>query len=410
MADQNSTKSDAGVLMCAATATSPQDAMSVPKDAYANAQLALFQSFLTNSEDQRSGLSNAVPLWDSIPRYSIPRQRMNSLRTAEGFLDVFDLSFTLGGRTIIARIHPARVITQSGKRLSYYPGEREEIIEHALRRLATEQNSGFFDSPSYRSGVRFSLHQLRSEIARCGHTMRYDQLKEGLDVLSGSTIEIIAENADGEKAFAKSAYLVSLTGITRREYDSDRSARWTCQFHPLITQAIDRVTYRQFNYDRLMKCTTRLSRWLFTQLVLKYTQAAVSNTFDMRFSTIHRDSAQLSGYARIRDAITAVDEAFEQQKSLGTLLHVKKTELRGRRKKIEDVVYTLYPSPEFVREQKAANRRASGASAEPAACSSDQPAGPARASLPRTAGPSSGPQALDRPLADMAQRLRKSAG
>ena len=35
-----------------------------------------------------------------------------------------------------------------------------------------------------------------------------------------------------------------------------------------------------------MRCTTRLSRWLTGQLVLKYTQAALSNSFEMRYSTI----------------------------------------------------------------------------------------------------------------------------
>jgi len=51
------------------------------------------------------------------------------------------------------------------------------------------------------------------------------------------------------------------------------------------------VTYRQFNYQRLMKCSTQLARWLIGQLVLKYTQAALINSFEMRYSTIKRDSA-----------------------------------------------------------------------------------------------------------------------
>ncbi len=43
---------------------------------------------------------------------------------------------------------------------------------------------------------------------------------------------------------------------------------------------------------------------------------------------------------------------------------VSKAEQRGRRAKLEDVVYTLYPSREFTTEQKAANRRKLDAEAD----------------------------------------------
>lgn len=53
----------------------------VPAEAYSNKQLTLFQTFLANTGDQREALSNAIDIWDSIPRYAVTRMRMNSLRT-----------------------------------------------------------------------------------------------------------------------------------------------------------------------------------------------------------------------------------------------------------------------------------------------------------------------------------------
>ena len=129
------------------------------------------------------------------------------------------------------------------------------------------------------------------------------------------------------------------------------------QFHPLITDSIQKITYRQFNYKRLMNCRTQLARWLIGQLVLKYTQAALTNSFEMRHSTIKRDSALLSGYKQERQAIAALDGAWTEVKELGVLTSFKKNEQRGSRAKLEDVIYTLYPSPQFTAEQKAANRR-----------------------------------------------------
>lgn len=329
----------------------------IAEDAFANRQLSLFQGFLANTNDQREALSNAVDLWDSIPRYAISRVRMGAMRTAEGFLPVMELPFNYRGRPLKATIYPAQVKNKDGDRISFYPSAREELIEHALRKISAEQQIGFFDEPTYRSGARFSLHQLRKELEQQGHSLRYDELTEGLDILSLSSIEIVATNDDGDEAFTRSTYLTALTGVKRKDYDADREKRWIAQFHPLVTRSIDQVTYRQFNYQRLMRCSTQLARWLIGQLVLKYTQAAMLNSFEMRYSTIKRDSALLNGYKLERQAIAALDSAWDELKSLGTLARLTKTEQRGPRRKLEDVTYTLYPTSEFATEQKAANRR-----------------------------------------------------
>ena len=326
-------------------------------DAFANRQLSLFQGFLANTTNEREALSNAVDLWDSIPRYAISRIRMNAMRTAEGFLAVMELPFHYRGRELTARIYPAQVKGADEKWMSYYPSAREELVEHALRKISTEQNAGFFDQPSYRSGAKFSLYQLRQELEQQGHSLRYDELTQALDILSLSSIEIEGTTDEGDEAFARSTYLAALSGVRRKDYEADRSAKWAAQFHPLVTQSIDQVTYRQFNYQRLMRCTTQLSRWLIGQLVLKYTQAALTNSFEMRYSTIKRDSALLNGYRLERQAVAALDAAWQELKALGALSIVKKAEQRGTRAKLEDVSYTLFPTREFTAEQKAANRR-----------------------------------------------------
>ncbi len=336
-------------------------------EARANQQLSLFQSLLANTGIERGELSHAIDLWDSIPRYSISRARMNTLRTAEGFLESLEIPFRYRGHDFTAVIHPARVKGRDGQRVSYYPSAREELVEHALRKIAIDSQAGFFDTVDYRSGVSFSLHTLRKELENQGHSLRYDEIIEALDILALSNIEVVTINKDGDETFARSTYLAALSGVKRKDYDADRSARWAAQFHPMVTRSIDRVTYRQFNYQRLMRCRSQLARWLLSQLVLKYTQAALTNYFEVRYSTIKRDSALLGGYARERDAVAAVDVAWKELQErpepeetdipAPALLSVKKAEQRGKRGKLEDVIYTLYPSPEFSAEQKAANRR-----------------------------------------------------
>ena len=335
----------------------------IPEAAFGAQQLCLFQTFLANTDDQREALSNAIDFWDAVPRYSVSRARMESMRTKDGFLDVLELPFEYGQKQYTARIYPARIRTSdtAGGGLSYYPSAREELIEHALRKLACDQQSGFLDQSetSGRSGVRFSLYRLRRELEAQGHALRYDQLVSGLDILSLSTIEIDSRGGDGEELFARSAYLPGLVGVRRHEYDADREARWFAHFHPLVTQSIQCASFRQFNYRRLMSCHTQLARWLLCLLVLKYRQASPLQCFSVRFRTIRRDSGLLEGYARARDAVAKVDEAWSELEELGVLSAVDRIEQRGQRMKLEDVNYSVRATLGFAAEQKAANRRSS---------------------------------------------------
>mgnify|MGYP000867452471 CR=1 FL=1 len=108
---------------------------------------------------------------------------------------------------------------------------------------------------------------------------------------------------------------------------------------------------------------------------------------------IKRDSALLHGYKRERDAVAALDEAWDELKALGALALVKKAEQRGARAKLEDVTYTLFPSREFSAEQKAANRRQSDARL---------------AGTPLQQHPANGQQSL-RPLLDQTHDARSLA-
>jgi len=62
--------------------------------------------------------------------------------------------------------------------------------------------------------------------------------------------------------------------------------------------SIDALTYRQFNYAQMMIIGHSLRRWLHKQLSLKFTFASMITPFEMRYSTIKRDSALLDGYER----------------------------------------------------------------------------------------------------------------
>jgi hypothetical protein len=320
-------------------------------------QLDLFRSFLCNREDERERLSNTFDLWDSVPRYAVSRQQMDKIRKEKGFLSLQQVTFQYRGRLIEIRIQAARIFDEKTRtETDYYPSANEELIEDALRKIAADQQNAFFDRANFRSGVVFTLHMLREELKKRGHTRSYQQIVLSLQILARSTIEIRSADGQGE-GFTVSSYFSGLSAVSRNKLDDDPQAKWVVQFHPLVTQEIDTLTYRQYNYAQMMSHNTQLARWLHKQLSLKFTFASLLTPFEMRYSTIKRDSALLEHYALERQKIQALDKSLDELKTAGVLLKIEKNPVLGARGKIDDVIYTLFPSSDFTAAVKVANKR-----------------------------------------------------
>src|ERR1700680_2170485 len=153
----------------------------IPTDPeFQNPQLSLFQDFLCNRAEERDNLSNAIDLWDSVPRYSVSRLAMSKAREEQKFLENHTALFQHRGRTYTCTISPARVTDIDGEQKDFYPSANEELVEDPLRKLATDQQAGFFDKPNYRSGVVFSMYALREELKKRGHTRSYQEVRLAL--------------------------------------------------------------------------------------------------------------------------------------------------------------------------------------------------------------------------------------
>lgn len=330
------------------------------KESFENKQLVLFQTFLVNTDLQRSAVSNCIEFWDSVPRYSISQQMMNKMRDDKGRLDLLEISFNFRQTSLKAIIQPALIQEEKNGVIStvnYYPSSNEELIEEALRKIATIKRNGFHE-PSQRSGVVFTLYELRNELKKRGHARSFGEIIKSLTILSCSIIEISAEDKQSSMAFGKrSAYFPQVSWVNRYDLLEDPSAKWYVQFHPLVTDSIDKLTYRQFNYEQLMQHNTQLARWLNKYLVNKYTMASKMKPFEMRYSTIKRESAMLNGYKVERQAIAACDFSMEELKKQKIAHEIKKNIVRAARNEIIDVVYTITPTFDFVAEVKAANAR-----------------------------------------------------
>ncbi|MES9903057.1 MAG: hypothetical protein ABW168_10275, partial [Sedimenticola sp.] len=142
------------------------------EEAFHNTQLSLFQNFVVNTDDESERLSNTIELWDAVPKYHISYRQQNSLREG-AYLPAQRRSFVHRNKKFTVLIKPARLIFNDSEK-ECYPGASEELLEDVLRKLACDQELGFF--VVVRSGVTFTIHMLKKELAARGHSRSYQQI------------------------------------------------------------------------------------------------------------------------------------------------------------------------------------------------------------------------------------------
>ena len=332
-----------------------------PKKAFDGRQLDLFRDFLCNTIQERETLSNTIELWDAIPKFQVSKRRQSNLRK-DGLLPTFRYEFSHRKKELTLRIRPARLTetqiikdVEIEKDVEYYPSAREELVEDALRKIASESRQLFLDKN--RSGVTFTIHMLRKELARQGHTLSFREVRDSLFILTGATIELLDLKG---RVVVVTNVLSNLIQVNQTDLKEDPNAKWYADFSVLVTEGIKNIDYRQFNYFKMMHHKSQLARWFNKKLSHNYLQASLTNPYKITFSTIKKNSGLLASKHDVdnRKQMIKVLKELKDDKIL-FLFEVK--EDKGQRGKVLEVKYTLFPHQEFIAQVKAANRRSADA-------------------------------------------------
>ena len=308
----------------------------------------LFSQFIANDPNT---VSNTIELWESIPKYFLTPQQVKKLRTKDGLANPYEWSYFLSGTPYAVKIQPALIEQSNGSYKAFFPGITEELVEEALMKILSYQGFGFHDPRNFQTRVFFSLSMLEKELKNKGKTRNRNQIKQAIKVMS-SCIITLYRNGD---EFWSGSILSNLYTINRAEYLSDTDSLHAAYLPTFISLGINLLEFRQFNYDRLMSCSEQLTRWLYKKLINRYKQAGAENTYHINFSTI----AIESGFLQQRDATDNRKKVIKALKELinKDVICSYKTKDHRKTRKIVDVTYLLRPSSEFIKEQKAANKR-----------------------------------------------------
>jgi hypothetical protein len=306
-------------------------------------QLKLFE--IDSSLDN---YSNSIELYDTMPKYYIGGVEREKGKMVES-LPILNREFMHRNKSYKLNITPAASVDRkSGKTIYYYPSQREELVEDVLRKIATRGGVVQFDD---KVGVKFTYYEVQQELKRTGHGYSITDIKLAIEILSKAGIEVISK--DGNE-FSMTSNFFTLTGKETKEMGGKE--RVVVTFHPLVTGSINQRTYRLFNYDRLMKMKMPLARWLHKRISHLFSQATVHNPYEIKLSTIVRDSG-MKAYKTISERSRQVEKALNELKENKVITRFAATP-ENEKRKILDILYSLYMSEEFVADAKKANKLA----------------------------------------------------
>jgi hypothetical protein len=321
---------------------------------------------------QNTSESRTLDFFDAIPKYPF------ALTTTIPKPERLEVPFTLRGKKYTAFVAPAQITdARTGQERLVFPGSREELVERALRFIAVQQIAKTKLIPDAETGrqavtVFFTLSMLRRHLEELGHGYKLSEIKEALDILSDTLIEIRVESDDEpgqskRRRFMKGTILSNYVGDFLEGDSSGEDSRAAMTFHPLATQAILGLAFYPINQLRVGKLKRPLARWLTTRMSHNYRQARknsfVQNEgYHISLKTILEERG-LSREARLWDNLKSVRDALmemkkrrilsEMQPFAEELIHAPS---KGR-PKIVDAIWTLYASAEFVDEIIGGNKQ-----------------------------------------------------
>jgi hypothetical protein len=291
--------------------------------------------------------SNTIEHYDFIPLHVWGKpDRVNGQ-----YLKTIKREYEYKGVKYEVEIEPARIKDKKGVEKEYYPGQREELVEDALRKLVCEGQGMFLDG---QAAVKFTVYQLQQELKSKGHSYSRKQIKDALSICTKA--KIIMTLDDGDKVISGK---LAVLGLREHDQWANKTQKFSyAVFHPLVTRGIKNGTFRLINYDKTMTYRSVIARQLHKRMSHHFTQASIANSYNILLTTIIRDFG-LTPYKQLRDNLRDVLAALEEmkEKEVISFYEVEKMFDTRRRNKMVDAKLTLFPDRHFTSEVIQANKQ-----------------------------------------------------
>lgn len=301
-------------------------------------QLSLFET-----PDHRK--SNYTALFDLAPRYLQRAERKKD----SAYLDGVYREFSFNGEKYALSITPARIRdSATGLERDELPGEREQLVEDVIRKLASD---GLRLGTQDEVITTFTVYAICAELQKHRHTFSKSEVKEALQILHRSVIEITKIVAKGEK---KQKAIVSASvfpALYMKDVD-DPGSKAHVQLNPFLAQAIKSLAFEQVDYEWMMQIKGQMTRWLFKSMSLMLAgNETIPEFMEIKASDIALNHG--SQWSRWRDMLAQVHKSVTQLVDVHMISDFTSRDVMSGKKK-EDVIYRLRFSPKFIQDRRMA--------------------------------------------------------
>ncbi len=312
-------------------------------------QLDFFE-LLDVHDNKRDKYSGIVGLYDCMPKYVIRVD--NSKQNVRNL--IITREFVYDKKNMTISISPALIKQKNGETKVFYPTAREGIIEDVLRKFTTDPiRNSFLDD---RLSVKFTIYDLRKELKRVNHEYSYSEIKESLEILSKTNIEIKTQN--GKITFSSNMFETFgiIDGNDKDKFFIDKDERekkiiYFVRFNSLVSNSIKDGTWKILNYEQYMKYKFFLSRWLHKKISNMFMTKTIEIPYNIKLSTIIRDSGTTE-YESIRLNLPQVEKSLKEMVNIGSISKYESVKEydKDKKNKIKDVLFLIYISDSFLKD------------------------------------------------------------
>ncbi|WP_187306309.1 plasmid replication protein [Buchnera aphidicola] len=300
---------------------------------------------LPPSNLKKNEYSNTIEIYDSIPKYI---WNLKKIYTNESNAIIIRKT-KIRGKNFLIKIKPAIIEKKNFKTTLIYPGQREEIIEDALRKIALYGKDKIVQG---KAGVIFTLYELQKELTKTGHGYNLNEIKEGIEVCGGAVLEFMTED---KKTFISSSFF-PLIKLTKKSclYTSHYSKCYV-QFNPLVHNSIIDNSFKQYNYTICMQIHSPLARYMYKRMSHYWTQAHEKLPYTPSLISFLNYSSRESS-KRISENIRAMKNALDLLIKKKIINYYQKKEKKNG-KKIIDIKYIITPHANFINQIVSSNKK-----------------------------------------------------
>jgi len=300
-------------------------------------------------DDRR--LTNTIALWDVAPRGVF--RHSDDLRDGKS-LRLIQRSFVYAGGVYKVILTPARFVSGSGD-VEKYPGEREQLVEEVIRQIAVQRNRLALQGDKGDVGVSFTIYEVQKELERTGHAFSHVEIVEALNILHMSRVEIIRLVDDGsgkpKERVVSGTTFPMLVWANR----SSAEAQTTVSFNWLVSQALMALSFRQMDYETLMRMPGPIERWLYRAINHDVFFSRNNQPLHIMLATEIIDGCGMTRRKRLRDSLRRVSEALAWLKTEGLIADFTTRDILDGQRKV-DVEYTVTPTQSLADQMAKSNQ------------------------------------------------------